>query len=123
MESTSEKGSVRKYSRGVMEAVHLRLRDRVPYEDADNPTSVEGLLHRLTSVDFVTGRRFKGLARRVAQLSNGAVLYVGGLELVAHALGYTSYKSAWLTMIDGRITNVRKEKRNVVKHQEATSGR
>jgi hypothetical protein len=122
MESESLKNGFRAYSRGVMNAVGERLRDRVPYEESGKHTDVVGLLHRLTTVDFVTHNRFKGLARTVMELSEGNLTYGGALEILAHALGHTSYKSAWKAKVDGSFINARKERKKKRKEAEVVCG-
>ena len=111
MEAVSRKSGVRSYSRGIMNEVGERLRDRVPYEDLDNPTSVVGALHRLTKVDFITHRRYKQLARVVMELSEGELNYSGALEIIAYTLGHSSYKSAWRAKVEDNFINARKERR------------
>lgn len=121
MESGSRKSGLRVYSQGITNEVTQRLRDRVPFEDAGNPTSVVGVLHRLTTVDFVTHTRFKGVAKSVMLLSKGQLNFCGALELVAHTLGYASYKSAWKAKTNGRFINAIKARRQERKEAEVAS--
>lgn len=121
MESGSRKSGLRAYSQGIINEVTQRLRDRVPFEEAGKPTSVVGVLHRLTTVDFVTHTRFKGVAKSVMELSNGELTFCGALELVAYTLGHSSYKSAWRAKVNGRFINVIKARRQERKVAEVAS--
>lgn len=125
MEAVSKRSGVRSYSRGILDEVYQRLRERVPYEDAAKPASVVGVLHRLTKVDFVTHLRFKQLGRTVMELSEGKLDYCCALELIAYTLGHSSYKSAWRAKRGDNFTNARLERsaaRKREQREEATHG-
>lgn len=121
MEPGSRKSGLRAYSQGILNEVTQRLRDRVPYEEAGKPTSIVGVLHRLTTVDFVMHTRFKGIAKSVMLLSEGKLSFCDALELVAHTLGYNSYKSAWRAREDGKFINAVKARRRQTKEAEVAS--
>lgn len=110
MES-NERISFAKYSQVTMNAVNLRLRDRVPFVDRGSERSVVDVLHRVTSVDLITNRRFKQTAELLIKLADGHLSRNQALNLLAVALGYSRFHGVQKAMVDLRIMNIRKQRR------------